>query len=145
MSRTGSTDDLIAALRESGRRITAQRRAILEYLTRRTDHPSPRQIYRDLSPRVPSLSLATVYNTLKALVEMGLIREIDFEAADNRYDPNLAPHINLVCVRCGSITDFDHELPIAPEELRSKLGFETVDFRIEYRGLCAGCRTPAED
>ena len=145
MSRTGSSDDLIAALRESGRRMTAQRRAIIEYLARRTDHPSPRQIYRDLTPRVPSLSLATVYNTLKALVEMGLIREIDFDGADNRYDPNLAPHINLVCARCGSIVDFDHEPPISTEELRSKLGFETVDYRIEYRGLCAGCRARAED
>jgi Fur family peroxide stress response transcriptional regulator len=145
MIRALSREDMIEAFKRSGRRITPQRHAIIDHLVGRTDHPSARQIYAHLSPRLASLSLATVYNTLAALVEQGLIREIDFEAADNRYDTNLAPHLNLVCVRCGTITDVDHELPMPPETIRSDLGFEVVESRLEYRGFCAACRAPASD
>lgn len=140
MTRGRSQREMIAAFEASGRRITPQRRAILCYVAGRGDHPSARQIHRGLPSRLRRPSLATVYNTLTALVELGLIREVDFEATDNRYDTNLAPHINLVCVRCGSICDLDHDLPIPPEVIRSKLGFEAVDFRIEYRGFCSKCR-----
>jgi Fur family peroxide stress response transcriptional regulator len=136
---------MIEAFRTAGRRMTPQRRAILSYLAGRTDHPSARKIYRALSRRVPSLSLATVYNTLAALVDLGLVREIDFEATDNRYDTNLAPHLNLVCVRCSSILDFAHELPVPPETIRAVLGFEVHGVRLEYRGLCAACRAFASD
>jgi Fur family transcriptional regulator, peroxide stress response regulator len=132
----------MAAFEASGRRITPQQRAILGYVAGRSDHPSARQIHRGLSSRLPRPSLATVYNTLTAMVELGLVREVDFEATDNRYDTNLEPHINLVCGRCGSICDVDHDLPIPPEAIRSELGFEAVDFRIEYRGLCSRCRAP---
>ena len=96
-------DDIVAALRAAGRRITPQRMAIVEYLAGRSDHPSARQIHHDLEDRMPSVSVATVYNTLASLVELGLLREVEFESADNRYDTNLAPHINLVCTACGAI------------------------------------------
>ena len=140
MKRVRSQGEMMAAFEASGRRITPQRRAILGYVAGRSDHPSARQIHRGLSSLLPRPSLATVYNTLAALVELGLIREVDFEATDNRYDTNLAPHINLVCVRCGSIGDIDHDLPVPPAAIRSELGFEAVYFRIEYRGHCATCR-----
>lgn len=140
-----SRQELVAAMRQAGRRITVQRRAVLEYLADRSDHPSAGQIYRDLAPRVASLSLATVYNTLTALVEMGLLREIEFAVADNRYDTNLTPHINLVCVRCDSITDLDQPLPVSTEDIEARLGFKAVEFRIEYRGLCSRCRAAPHD
>jgi Fe2+ or Zn2+ uptake regulation protein len=128
------------ALRGAGCRITRQRTAVIRYLAGRIDHPSARRIYSELEGTEPGLSLATVYNTLSTLVELGLIKQIDFEAVDNRYDTNLAPHINLVCTSCGRIDDFDHELPVTPEEIEHRLGFSTTDFRIEYRGVCASCR-----
>jgi Fur family peroxide stress response transcriptional regulator len=140
-----SQEDMIATFKGSGRRMTPQRRAIIDYLAGRTDHPSARQIFQHLSPTLSSLSLATVYNTLAALVDLELIREVEFEAADNRYDTNVAPHLNLVCTRCGTITDVAHELPIPPETIRSELGFEVSDFRLEYRGSCAACRVTAFD
>jgi Fur family peroxide stress response transcriptional regulator len=129
-----------AALRQAGCRITRQRNAIIGYLAGRTDHPSARQIFRDLEASEPGLSLATVYNTLGTLVEVGLVREMDFEAVDNRYDTNLTPHANLICSECRSIEDFDVGLPVAPELLRDAVGFEAIGFRIEYHGTCARCR-----
>jgi Fe2+ or Zn2+ uptake regulation protein len=133
-----------AALREAGCRITRQRTAIIELLVGRTDHPSARQIHRALQGRAPGPSLATVYNTLGTLVGLGLIHEMEFGSHDNRYDPNTAPHINLVCTACGRIDDYDHGPPISPAQLERTLGFVTTGCRLDYRGLCAACRTRPE-
>jgi len=138
-------DDMIETLRDAGFRLTRQRVTIIDRLAGREDHPSAREIYRGLLNTFPRTSLATVYNTLRTLVELGLVREMDFEAADNRYDTNVGPHINLVCTVCGAITDFDHELPVSPEEIRGQLGFEAVDCRMEYRGVCARCLAAEND
>jgi Fe2+ or Zn2+ uptake regulation protein len=131
---------MVAALRGAGRRITHQRLAIVEDLSGRSDHPTARQIHDRLRGRVPRLSLSTVYNTLAALVELGLLREMEFEAVDNRYDTNLAPHVNLVCTLCGAIADVDHKPSVSAREIRDCIGFETTEMRIEYRGVCADCR-----
>lgn len=134
-----SSEDLVTAMIGAGCRMTPQRRAILDYLAGRADHPSAGQIHRGLSATVPSLSVATVYNTLATLVDLGLLREIEFAGVDNRYDTNLGPHINLVCLRCGSIEDFEHEARVPSLRIQAELGFETKETRVEARGICARC------
>ena len=140
---TGSLDarQMEDALRNAGCRITRQRRAIIGYLACRDDHPSARQVYGALHHRESGLSRATVYNTLHRLVETGLLTEIEFEAGDNRFDTNLRPHVNLICVECGAIADFEHELPVTAAHVERRLGFLATDFRVEYRGVCARCRS----
>lgn len=131
------------ALRAAGCRITRQRSAILEYLASTDSHPSARQVYRDVKRVVPDVSLATVYNTLGTLVRVNLLKLIDFESMDNRYDRDPGPHINLICTVCGGIQDFGWGFPIPPEEVREKAGFDVRDVRMEYYGECDGCRTRA--
>lgn len=140
-----SRDEMLEALKAAGCRVTRQRVAIIDRLAGRDDHPSVRQIRAEASAAAPGISLATVSNTVGTLAEMGLVREIDFEAADNRYDTNLAPHLNPVCTSCGAIFDLHHELPMRPEEVLQRSGFETLGVRMEYRETCAECRrsTPA--
>lgn len=133
-------EDFLEVLKKAGFRMTRQRKAIIEYIAGRPDHPSAQQIYRDLQPAQPWLSLATVYNTLNTLVRMGLIKEIDFEHADNRYDTNLKPHINLVCNVCGHITDYMLELPVSSQSLKDKYGFIIKNYRMEYSGICHSCQ-----
>jgi Fe2+ or Zn2+ uptake regulation protein len=135
-----SGDRIVAALNSVGLRITRQRQVIIDYLAGRHDHPSARQIFRDLTQSEARPSLATVYNTLAILVELGVIAEMEFEATDNRYDTNLAPHLNLVCTVCGSIEDVDGEPPVGAAELRRQTGFETTAYRLECRGICARCQ-----
>ena len=119
--------------------MTRQRHSIIEYLAGRDDHPSARQVFSALQAAESQMSLATVYNTLATLVELGFLREMEFEAEDNRYDTNVSPHINLVCSACGDITDVDRKPPISAEEIRTALGFETTSIRMEYQGVCASC------
>ena len=133
------------ALRKAGCRITAQRKAVLDYLDSTADHPSARQVFENVSKQCPQLSLATVYNTLGTLVKMGLIKVLEFEAMDNRHETNLAPHINLVCTICGKIEDFDEGVTVYSDDVREKFDFEVQDYRMEYYGLCAGCRSKTSE
>ena len=135
-----SKKDILEELKNAGHRITKHRRAIIDVLAEREDHPSVRQIFSKIKLKDSGISLATVYNTLNLLVEMNLLKEIDFEETDNRYDTNLSPHLNLVCTICGSITDFEHELPVPAELIRVQKGFIAKEYRLEYRGICHRCQ-----
>jgi Fur family peroxide stress response transcriptional regulator len=119
--------------------MTRQRQAIIQCLAGRDDHPSARQIFSDVKAGKSESSLATVYNTLATLVELGFLAEIEFEDEDNRYDTNVSPHVNLVCDACGTITDFDREPPVSAFEIQTSLGFMTTGIRMEYHGVCASC------
>ena len=66
----------IEVLQQAGRRITEQRKLICAYLAATRSHPTPYQVYADLSEAHPEISRATVYNTLNALKELGAIVEI---------------------------------------------------------------------
>lgn len=137
-------EEMEQALRAAGCRITRQRSAILEYVAAMDAHPSARQVYGEVKRTAPDVSLATVYNTLGKLVRMRLIKLIDFESSDNRYDRDPEPHVNLICTVCGKIQDFERGLPVALEAVRAQAGFEVRDVRMEYYGQCAECRTRAE-
>jgi len=129
-------------LRAAGFRITRPRRAILQYLASTDTHPSARQIFQAVRPTHHGLSLATVYNTLGMLVQQGLIKLLEFEM-DNRYENNLAPHINLICTCCGKIQDLEGGLPSPPEQVTEQVGFQVLDYRMEYYGICRECREKA--
>lgn len=134
-----SKETIIQELQKAGFRMTRHRRAIINIIAERQDHPSVRQVYDKMRMNDPGISLATVYNTLNMLVEMKLLKELEFEETDNRYDTNLSPHINLICTICGSINDFEYDLPVATDIIREKEGFITKESRMEYRGICINC------
>ncbi len=129
------------ALRRAGSRISSQRRAIIDYLASATSHPSARHIFHEVKKKHSDLSLATVYNTLGVLTRTGLIKVMQFDVTENRYEPNVAPHINLICTSCGNIADLYEGVQFQPEEIKAKAGFEVFDSRLEYYGLCAECRS----
>ncbi|MGC9196483.1 MAG: Fur family transcriptional regulator [Syntrophobacteraceae bacterium] len=136
-------EDLIEmqkALKAAGCRISSQRRAIIEHLASNTTHPSARQILQEVRQKHPDLSLATVYNTLGVLTRLGQIKVMQFDGADNRYEPNVEPHINLICTLCGTIEDLGQSISLGAEKIMSESGFEVFDSRLEFYGLCAKCR-----
>jgi Fur family transcriptional regulator, peroxide stress response regulator len=126
------------ALRAAGYRMTRQRKAIVEYLVSTLEHPDAATILKEVIKVRPGLSLATVYNTLHVLTTNGLIRMLTFKE-ENRYEANLSFHINLLCTSCGKIRDFEAETHMSPEEIREKIGFEVMSYRMEYHGLCSEC------
>jgi Fur family peroxide stress response transcriptional regulator len=93
-------------MRERGLRLTAQRMAVLEYLLSTDEHPSARRVFEKVRKSLPGIALSTVYGILAELTKNGIIKALEFNERDNRYEANLSQHINLVCLRCGKISDY---------------------------------------
>ncbi len=132
---------LVQGLREANAPLTAQRLAICEWLDGSPDHPTVADIHSALSEDFPTMSLATVYNTVGLLAELGLVNEITTaEDGSVRYDPRTEPHINLICRRCGQVIDvLDVDLS-ALERVAPAYGFEPQGVDVVVRGLCADCQ-----
>lgn len=135
-----SKNDLIGQLREKGLRITPQRLAIIDALVEnRHVHPGATLIYEQARKKSGRISLSTVYATLKEFSEHGLIKALEFDRMENRFDGNLSEHINLVCRKCGAISDFNLPSSIEPKDIMRKSGFVVTDTRMEYYGYCRDC------
>lgn len=136
-----SEKELLDAIRTSGGRVTAQRRVICEYLADTHTHPTPAQVFDAISQDNPDISLATVYNTLNMLQELGAIVGINFGSGHTHFETNTEPHINLVCLRCHSITDLpiDQAMDLESEAWREG-GFEPVAYKMDVFGFCEECR-----
>jgi Fur family peroxide stress response transcriptional regulator len=135
-------EGLIRRLREKGQKITPQRLAIVEALVEnRHHHPGAHLIYTEALKKTRNVSLSTVYATLSDFSQQGLIKNLEFDRMENRYEGNLEEHINLVCRRCGKITDYRLPGSIEPQDIAREAGFLVTDARMEYYGFCRDCLT----
>ena len=123
-------------MREKGLRVTTQREAILGYLLSTGEHPSARRIWERIRETVPRVSLSTVYSTLSELSKHNIIKELEFDGIENRYDGNMSNHINLICNRCGKISDYMTAHTIDMEQIREVTRFRAVQSRFELYGVC---------
>jgi Fur family transcriptional regulator, peroxide stress response regulator len=128
--------------KELGLKLTPQRLSILSFLEDNTSHPTAEDIYRHVSKRFPTMSLATVYNTLETLKKKGELREITIDAAKRHFDPDVRLHHHALCNECKKIVDVfaDFDLSPAAKELS---GFNITGSHVEFYGLCADCRDKA--
>jgi Fur family peroxide stress response transcriptional regulator len=139
-------DEVVRKLRANGQRLTPQRLALLRALVSNPHHPSAEQVYREVRPLYPMMSLATVYKTIDMLKELGEIHELEFRDGANRYDANIpSPHAHLVCTQCGRIQDVDvGELGALTAEVGALTGYASVRLRLDFYGLCPTCRAASE-
>jgi Fur family peroxide stress response transcriptional regulator len=132
-------DDLRRRLAAAGGRLTPQRMAIYEAVVGRTSHPSVATVYEEVRKRFPGLSPATVYSTLDLFAQLGLVQEISGPV--RRYDGRSALHVNLVCTRCGRVTDVaDPALDPLRRRAAARARFRVSAVRFELHGLCPRCR-----
>jgi Fur family peroxide stress response transcriptional regulator len=127
---------------QRGLAATHQRHVVYEAVVASHGHRSPEQIYAAVRKRVPSISLATVYNNLRLFVEHGLLREVTPHASTLRVDGNLEPHHHLVCSRCKSVQDIEGDF-ITLKRISRQLpdGFDLTQPLVEVFGLCRRCST----
>ena len=132
---------LVELLRNWAVRITPQRLAIAEAVLNSTDHPTVQQIYERVRDHFPSMTLATIYSTLGVLVRSGLVQELPFQKM-SRYEPNMDPHVNLVCIQCETVMDADAGQE-AVARLRNRIldqsDFEVAWQRVDFYGWCPRC------
>ena len=113
-----------AALKRSGINPTAQRIAICRYVLCDADHPSAEDVKLWIDRNFPKMSLATVYNTLRILVEVGLLRELRLPHCESvLYDNNVSAHYHFLDEETGELLDVD------PSAIRLDPGLDE-DFQV---------------
>jgi Fe2+ or Zn2+ uptake regulation protein len=138
---------MLSDLQRAGLKLTPQRIAIVRIFAGDTSHPTAQDLFERLRPSFPSMSFATVYNTLDALASAGLagiVRLPGRRGDPARFDPNMGPHHHAVCDRCGSVLDIATgtlaATPAAVQRLRRAApGFSVRAVERIYRGTCARC------
>jgi Fur family peroxide stress response transcriptional regulator len=91
----------------SGLRMTRQRQEVYRTLMQERNHPTANDVFMRVKDRLPNISLATVYNCLEALVQHGIIRQVNFERESSRYCPNLSEHGHFHDETTGVIHDIE--------------------------------------
>jgi Fur family transcriptional regulator, peroxide stress response regulator len=124
--------------KEIGLKLTPQRLSILAFLEDNTSHPTAEDVYKHVSKRFPTMSLATVYNTLETLKARGRIREITIDADRRHFDPDTSRHHHAICTECKKIVDIISDFDLAPPQ-KELAGFKIIGSHVEFYGLCADC------
>jgi Fe2+ or Zn2+ uptake regulation protein len=138
-------DRMLAGVRGAGLKLTPQRIAIVRELAQDESHPTAQELFDRLRPSLPTMSFATVYNTLAALSAAGLCTALSLSPGSGRFDPNMQPHHHVVCDACGSVRD----IPPTPRDVavrsprrlvsRAAPGFEVRSVEQIFRGRCSAC------
>lgn len=140
MVKNDARTNVEARLRESELRLTPQRFAVLECLTRAGGHPTADEIAAQINRRFPRASRATVYNALKALRDVGLVREVLSAEAVTRYESNVEAHHHFVCRMCGRVEDVAPDSFAATPPKQIEGGHSVETYEVVLRGVCAKCR-----
>lgn len=123
-----------------GLRMTDQRRAVYDVLMGDRDHPTAVEVFTRVRNRIPSISLATVYNCLETLSGCGLAKTVADERGPARYCPNLEEHAHFFCETCGGVSDIPLRSRRHPEDIwEFPKSFKISRHEVSFRGVCQKC------
>jgi Fur family peroxide stress response transcriptional regulator len=129
-----------AAVKVAGVKLTHQRLEIFREVASSLEHPDAEAVFRAVQPRMPTVSLDTVYRTLWLLTEFGLVSTLSPRRERVRFDANLHHHHHFVCMRCGLTRDFDSaELDSVHVQNAVKQHGSVVATHVEVCGVCKNC------
>jgi len=123
---------------------SVQRTAIMQYLLQNFTHPTVDQIYAELLPNMPTLSKATVYNTLKLFVDKKAVRAIYIDERNIRFDAQTKPHAHFKCKRCNCI----NEVPLEENDVPTFRGdseYHLDETQVYYLGICKKCLNESKE
>jgi Fe2+ or Zn2+ uptake regulation protein len=128
---------LTERLGTGGFRFTPQRQQVYDVLIQKRDHPTAEEVFIRAKQAMPDISMATVYNCLDALVQCGLVRQVQLERGATRFCPNMEEHCHYYCDECGTV--FDVALTGNSTVVPRPKGFKIDHYEIAVHGLCASC------
>ena len=124
-------------LRASGKRVTAERRLIIQII-KDNPHLDASEIYALARKEDPKISLSTVYRTMTMLKELKLVEASDLGEDHDHYEVRLQEHCHLICLGCGKVIEIP--LPDAIKQIGKEQGFETVGVKLQIFGYCKECQ-----
>ena len=115
------------------RKNSKKRQVILEALAATTAHPTAQELYQQLKPDHPDLSLGTVYRNLSLFSKQGDVMSVGVFRGQERFDARTEPHAHLHCAQCGRVID----VPLP--------GAQVLGCSITFTGLCKACQQAAKE
>jgi len=129
----------IEKLKSSGLKVTPQRVAIIEYLSE-YGHLSIAKMYELVKEKFPSISLATIYKNVNAMIDNGFLKEVKIIGQDSRYELNYGEHSHVVCRECGKVVDIEMESSELLKEASKKSDMSVESSSMVFYGICKECR-----
>ena len=123
---------------------SVQRDAILSELRSLKTHPTAEDLYKRLRPRMPKISIGTVYRNLEQLSAAGIIRKLELSDRLRRFDGDMSPHFHRRCCSCGAVGDIPAErLDALFGELAAAAAARhgCSGYHVEFTGVCGDCRS----
>ncbi|MCU0239255.1 MAG: transcriptional repressor [Pyrinomonadaceae bacterium] len=121
--------------------LTKQREVVLQAIQEADEHLTANEVFEKSKNLLPSISFATVYNSLRYLKDAGHIAEIQFGNGASRFDKMTTRHDHALCVKCGKLVDMELELPAELVQLASNFSkFKPESIELTLRGLCPNCQ-----
>ncbi len=134
------TIELVSELEKYGIKASVQRMAIMHYLLTHRIHPTVDEIFTALSPKYPTLSRTTVYNTLKLFVEHGATQMLTIDEKVTCFDGDVTPHAHFLCRRCGRILDIPLQNVNGQDFSHMTIdGNQVAEIHQYYKGICKTC------
>ena len=130
---------------EKRKRMTKQKRVIMDILRNTKSHPTAEWIYQEARKVMPNISLGTVYRNLQVLRENGLISELRYGKSFSRFDGNPELHYHFVCEKCHCVSDVEDAFTqmIAEKIAESANKYQKgliSSYRLEFYGICKNCQ-----
>lgn len=120
--------------------LTKQREVVLHVIRKSHDHLTANEVFNDAKQKLPTISFATVYNSLRFLKDAGHISEISFGNGASRYDKITERHDHAICTKCGKLVDMHLDLPSEVSRQAEKLSnFKLESLEVTLRGVCPEC------
>jgi Fur family ferric uptake transcriptional regulator len=122
---------------ENGMRMTGQRRVIARVLSQAKDHPDVEEVHRRVNEEDRSISLSTVYRTVRLFEEAGILERHEFGDGRARYEEVAKEHHDhLIDMHSGKVIEFQNEeVERLQEAIARKLGYKLIDHRMELYGV----------
>ena len=129
------SDTLLSRCLAKNIRMTSQRQIIIQVIEESDDHPDVDQLYLRSVELDNTISIATVYRTVKLLEEAGLIERLEFGDGRSRYEEAGEHHEHLVDIETGEVHEFyNEELETLKAEIAREMGYDLIDHRRELYG-----------
>ena len=136
-----ATRKKVSSEHEPGAGLTRQRQVVLEVVQASDGHMTASEVYESAKKVLPTISFATVYNSLRYLKDRGHLREITFGNAASRYDRETGRHDHAICSCCGKLVDFDlQETVELMRQAARKSRFKPETIHLTLVGVCPDCR-----
>jgi Fur family transcriptional regulator, peroxide stress response regulator len=132
-------EKLLLTLSQKGIQPSIQRLKILEALVTERNHPNATMLHEKLLEEMPTISKTTIYNTLSAFADKGLISLLTITPEEVRYDGETRPHHHLLCRQCGVIFDIEVQCGVAARQEID--GHKVDEVHGYFRGICRDCRS----